>query len=105
VIPPLKRSTPEEEAELTALIGKLDEIDVLPQSRLEQLAARGVIIAVQTFDDHMNPQVHWIEPEEYGAAFDKLMGEDTDAAGEIEVGDPAGGRSGGAGRRGDGHGG
>jgi hypothetical protein len=25
-----------------------------------------------TFEDHMNPQVHWIEPEEFGKAFEEL---------------------------------
>lgn len=80
MIPPIKRSSAAEEAELEALVGKLDQIDVLPQSRLEQLAQRGVIIAVHTFDQHMNPEVHWIEPEEYGAAFDKLTGKDDGTA-------------------------
>lgn len=50
----------------------LARTDVLPQARLEQLAQHGVILSVMTFEDHMNPQVHWIEPEEFGAAFDAL---------------------------------
>lgn len=47
----------------------LARTDVLPQARLEQLAQHGVILSVMTFEDHMNPQVHWIEPEEFGIAF------------------------------------
>src|SRR6185369_9779944 len=50
----------------------LARTDVLPQARLEQLAQHGVILSVMTFEDHMNPQVHWIEPEEFGIAFDLL---------------------------------
>lgn len=52
--------------------------NVLPQATLKDLAERGVIMSVMTFEDHMNPQVHWIEPEEFGQAFKELTdGENT----------------------------
>jgi hypothetical protein len=49
---------------------------VLPQATLRELADRGVILSVMTFEEHMSPQVHWIEPEEFGRAFEELTNGD-----------------------------
>ena len=50
----------------------LSGVYTLPQATLRDLATRGVILSVMTFDDHMRPDVHWIEPEEFGAEFERL---------------------------------
>ncbi len=50
----------------------LANTDTLPQATLRELADKGVILSVMTFEEHMSPQVHWIEPEEFGKAFDEL---------------------------------
>lgn len=50
----------------------LSGIHVLPQSTLEQLVLEGKLMSVTTFDEHMHPDVHWIAPAEFGAAFDEL---------------------------------
>lgn len=52
----------------------------LAQHALQQLAATGQIIQVTTFEDHMRPDVRWIEPEEYYRAFLEMVGEDSDVA-------------------------
>jgi len=70
----------------------LQGVDVLPQKRLEQLAAHGWLISVKTFADHMRPDVHWIEPEEFGTAFNELIkGSDGMAGKDFEAAftDPA----------------
>ena len=51
-------------------------LNALPQERLKDLVARGVLVSVTTFADHMRPDVHWIEPEEFGQAFDELTKEE-----------------------------
>jgi hypothetical protein len=50
---------------------------VLPQAQLNKLAATGQIMSVMTFDEHMHPAYHWIEPAEYGEAFNELTRKET----------------------------
>jgi hypothetical protein len=64
----------EAEAMLDALLSSaLEGVDVLPEAQLKQLVASGRLVSVTTFADHMRPDVHWIEPAEYGMAFDELV--------------------------------
>lgn len=64
----------------------LTGVYVLPQATLKELAAKGVIMSVMTFEDHMNPTVHWIEPEEFGRAFEELTsGENSMADDKFEA--------------------
>lgn len=49
--------------------------DVLPLAQLRQLVATGRLVSMTTFADHMRPDVRWIEPEEYGTAFEELINE------------------------------
>ncbi len=51
----------------------LAETTTLPQATLRELADKGVILSVMTFEEHMDPQVHWIEPAEFGIEFDRLI--------------------------------
>lgn len=41
----------------------------MPQAQLNELLLSGKVITVTTFEDHMRPDVKWIAPVEYGAAF------------------------------------
>lgn len=50
----------------------LGQVTVLPLAQLQELVRTGVILSYMTFEDHMNPTVHWIEPEEFGRAFEEL---------------------------------
>jgi hypothetical protein len=52
---------------------QLLDTTTLPQATLRSLAAKGVILSVMTFEDFMSPEVHWIEPEEFGRAFEELI--------------------------------
>lgn len=54
----------------------LAQTDVLPEARLKELVASGRIMSVTRFEDHMRPDVHWIEPAEYGKAFDEIVAEE-----------------------------
>lgn len=46
----------------------------IPQEKLEELVHTGQIVRITTFDDHMRPDMTWIEPSEFSAAFDEIVG-------------------------------
>lgn len=52
---------------------ELSQIETLPLAELERLTAAGKLVSVTTFAEHMRPDVHWIEPEEFGKAFNDLI--------------------------------
>jgi hypothetical protein len=60
------------------MFDKLSGTYVLPQAQLDQLVRTGHLVSVTTFADHMRPDVHWIEPEEYGKAFDAIAEQSAD---------------------------